>query len=58
MSFGMAKGFGYEAFCKVVKKMSLVIITGDGVVGRADLSIAKYYNVGINQYQIQLPEKR
>lgn len=56
MSFGPAKGLDFEAFCKVVKTLKLVVIVGrDRYEAVLPLEM---YDRPIDSFQISIPDRR
>ena len=54
MSFGPARGIGWLAFQKLVKRLTYVVIRGEKRY-EVDLPL-EFYNVPIFQIQVELPK--
>jgi hypothetical protein len=52
MSLGMAKGFSYPDFCRVVQRMTVVVIDGRGLVATAELPM-EFCNLPIQRLMTQ-----
>lgn len=53
MALGMSKGVSFDVFCKLVKRLQLVVIDGRGEIGRLDLPL-NLYNVPNFNIQVKV----
>lgn len=55
MPFGPAKGFDFVSFCKLIKRLTLVVIDGTSRV-EVDLSL-EFYNTSIDRIKVVKNER-
>jgi hypothetical protein len=54
MSLGMAKGVDYASFCKLVKRITVVVLTQTDRF-EAEVPVEKFWCLPIYQIQVKLP---